>query len=250
MNKNKILGFLILFALLVTCIGVSFASDDFDDSYIDNDILDENNIDDIDMDDTYIDDDSDFDEENENWDDYDEEDWDDMDDTYIDDDSDFDEEDEDWDDYDEEDWFEDSQSDIAHEEKGTFTENGTVYYFHYITYKSGKAIGCCYSASNDVSNEDDRKIAHKNTSSASDNNYNNDESYSNANALTYNNINHDSIVKSIDISAVAENSLSEDSGNTIVKNKLTNETNEAKNNDNYGIFTLLALLIISLIVFI
>lgn len=219
MNKNKILGFLILFALLVTCIGVSFASDDFDDSYIDNDILDENNIDDIDMDDTYIDDDSDFDEE-----------------------------DEDWDDYDEEDWFEDSQSDIAHEEKGTFTENGTVYYFHYITYKSGKAIGCCYSASNDVSNEDDRKIAHKNTSSASDNNYNNDESYSNA--LTYNNINHDSVVKSIDVSAVAENSLSEDSENTIVKNKLTNETNEAKNNDNYGIFTLLALLIISLIVFI
>ena len=65
MNKNRIIGIFILFALLITFAGVSFASSDMDDSYINNGI-DEISIDD-DLDDINLDD--------EDWEDYDDEDY-------------------------------------------------------------------------------------------------------------------------------------------------------------------------------
>ncbi|WP_458403808.1 hypothetical protein [Methanobrevibacter sp.] len=98
MNKNKLLGIFILFVLLITCAGVSFAADSLDDSYIDE----------FDMDDEYIEEDLD---EDSYWDE-------DLDDESLGDDSDWDEDldDEDWDedsddwedDWDDEDWDEDS----------------------------------------------------------------------------------------------------------------------------------------------
>ena len=79
MNKNRIIGIFILFALLITFAGVSFASSDMDNSHINNDI-DEISIGD-DLDDINLDD--------EDWEDYDDED-------NLDD--------EDWEDYDDEDY--------------------------------------------------------------------------------------------------------------------------------------------------
>ena len=65
MNKNRIIGIFILFALLITFAGVSFASSDMDNSHINNDI-DEISIGD-DLDDINLDD--------EDWEDYDDEDY-------------------------------------------------------------------------------------------------------------------------------------------------------------------------------
>ena len=98
MNKNKIFGIFILFALLITCIGVSFASSDFDAQHVvgapvDDDVIDDDFDDDYpgDDDDDYSDDDSDdedLDDDEDDWDD----DWDDDDYWYG-------EDDKEWDDY-------------------------------------------------------------------------------------------------------------------------------------------------------
>ena len=121
LNKNKIFAIFILFALLITCAGVSFASSDFDDSLDDSDFddyLDEDLDDDLydESDDLYddlydeseddLDDDSEDDWDDEDLDDDSDEDWDDedLDDEDWDDDSDEDWDDEDWDDDSDEDW--------------------------------------------------------------------------------------------------------------------------------------------------
>ncbi|WP_298523611.1 hypothetical protein [uncultured Methanobrevibacter sp.] len=117
---KKIFTILIIFAVLITCAGVSFASSDFDDSFIEDSDIDDYDLSD-DLDDELIDDSddesdddlSDEDLDDEDWDDdlddedLDDEDWDDdLDDEDLDDedwDDDFDDEDlddEDWDDYD------------------------------------------------------------------------------------------------------------------------------------------------------
>ena len=112
MNKNKIFGIFILIALLITCVGVSFASNDFDNSHLDvSDDVGDDSI--VDSDISYEDYDDDSDSDNEDWEDYDDED--DSDEEDLDDDSDSD--DEDWEDYDdeddsdEEDFDDDSDSD-------------------------------------------------------------------------------------------------------------------------------------------
>ena len=233
MNRNKILGIFILFALLITCIGVSFASNDFDDSYIDDNAMDYDIIDDMDIDDSYIDDD-DIDDE----DDLDDEDWED-----YDDEDDLD--DEDWEDFDDE-------FDTAYYKKG----NWTGHYYYLTAYSYGKAMNYGYMASNsDYSSNDNEKIAYKTPASASasdNNNKNYENSYSDANVLPNNGISQqNSVVKSIDLNELEDSYSSDESGNTSVQHKLTKETNNVNSNENeYGILALFALLIVSLVIII
>ena len=100
LNTKKIFAIFLLFAVLITCAGVSFASSDFDDSNIDNigsTFIDLDDDSDLDLDDDSDDDlDDDWDDE-----DYDDSD-DDLDDDWEDDwdDEDYDDWDDDWDDED------------------------------------------------------------------------------------------------------------------------------------------------------
>ena len=128
MNKNRIFAIFILFALLITCAGVSFASSDIDD-YSMTDDFDDNSIDD----DLEI---SDDDLDDEDWEDYDDED---------------DLDDEDWEDWDDEDW-------LYYYDNLDFLENGGYYpadypydgndtngtWKHYYVYKCGYATSSSY----------------------------------------------------------------------------------------------------------
>lgn len=132
MNKNRILAVLILFALLITCAGVSFASSDLDDLNIDdsdiddyldeeldddlsddsNDELDDESEDDLD-DEDYLDDEDESDDDYE--DDFDDED-------YLDDDEEYDDEDDDWDydDWDDDDFYWDFDNETGFNDSKTF----------------------------------------------------------------------------------------------------------------------------------
>ena len=117
MNKNKIFAIFILFAVLITCAGVSFASSDLDTSYMDDSDMDDSDMDDYldeelddglddeDDDDWYDDTDDDLDDDSDE--DLDDEDWDDD----LDDDSDDDWDDDDWDDDFDDDWDDDDWDD-------------------------------------------------------------------------------------------------------------------------------------------
>jgi len=291
MNKNKIFGIFILFALLITCIGVSFASNDFDDSYIDENIIDDDIVDDID--DSYVDDDSDIyndedsyvDDEDSDDDSYvDDEDYldeDSDDDSYVDDedylDEDYDDEDglddEDWEDYDDEDdlddedWEDyDDEDDLddedwedydgdgldhwvyetAYEKTGNYTVNRTLYY-HYVTSKAFHVCGSAFMPSAPDCPNDNKKTAYKDTASAG-NGYNYDDSYLDAYVLPNTGIGQNSVVKSIDIDDLDNKQASDDSGNTSKENVAV-QTADANEND-YNIFAILALLLVTLIVII
>ena len=81
MNKNKIFAIFILFALLITCTGVAFASSDIGDSDMNQISTDDGDFDDLGIDDSDIDDDLD-DDDLDDEDDSDDEDWDDEDEDY------------------------------------------------------------------------------------------------------------------------------------------------------------------------
>ena len=111
MNKNKIFAIFILFGILITCAGVSFASSDLDTSYMDysdmDDYIDEDLDDGLDDEDDDLNDDwyDDLDDDSEE--DLDDDDWDDD----TDDDSDDDWDDDDWDDDFDDDWDDDDWDD-------------------------------------------------------------------------------------------------------------------------------------------
>ena len=289
MNKNRLFAFFILIALLITCVGVSFASDDFDNSFIEDSSIDDDfEIDDSDLDDLAFDDsDDDSDEDyevddedyldDEDWEDYDDEDylddedWEDYDDEdYLDDEDweDYDDEDywddEDWEDYDDEDYLDDFDwegyvyDDVDWFEEGNFTEGGKVYIYKTLAYKTGKAVECAYLASNSFS--DEMSIPEKDYStsagSCSDDENNADSSVDSYTPTTKSK-NSNSISKTIDLGDIKEtitpiNSFSTDnSKNTSEKNTLNNQTeNVVQTSDDLGIFAVLALLLVSLLVII
>lgn len=240
MNKNKILGIFILLALLITCVGVSFASNDFDQTFVDDNSIDDLEIDDSDLDDSFIDD-EDYDDES----DLDDEDWEDLD-------------DEDWDDdLDDEDWnYEDGDideyDDIDYIDEGNFTEDGKVYFYRVVAYKNGKALGCAYMASNSDDFDTDNSPENKTDSSAAGSKNNEDSSkdtYTNAN--NYNANVHDTLVKTIDLGDLKNTITPNDSKNTSKENTSTNQTIVPEStNDNLGIFAILALILVSLVIFI
>ena len=277
MNKKRIFGIFILFALLITCIGVSFASNDFDASHIKDVSSDAIEIGESDLDDQYIGDgdsdaidDSDFNDD-EYWDDYelidedwDDEDWEDWDDEDYDlDDEDWDDEDwEDWDDedydLDDEDWddedFDDDEVDWF--EEGNFTEDGKVYYYNIIAYKTGKAIGCAYMASNsaDSSSSGDENSGNEksqddaSSSKAPDTTKDTQKRSGDAPILTASE-NHNSLVKSIDLSNLKE-SMASNNSNTSEKINITDETAGDSSENGLGIFALLAIILLSILVII
>ena len=353
MNKNRIFAFFILIALLLTCVGVSFASNDFDGSYVNDASVDDSlDIDDSDLEDLMVDDDSDIDDDDymddedidddsddeylddEDWDedsddeylddddsddDYlDDEDWDeDSDDDYLDDedwdDEDWDEDsdddylddedwdDEDWDDdsddeylddedWDDEDWDEDSDDDYLDDEdwddedwdddfidfeddeywyddldwndnwteEGNFTEDGVIYHYHILAYKTGKAIGCAFAASNDQTEKTTAKdSSDESIPDSEDNDKASQEVSSNAIAGENTAIedsssnNHNSVLKSIDLGNLKDSVANTDTQNTSKVNKINNETAvPAANNSEYGLFALLLSLLVSLVVII
>ena len=348
MNKNRIFAFFILLALLLTCVGVSFASNDFDGSYVNDASVDDSlDIDDSDLEDLMVDDDSDIDDDDymddedidddsddeylddEDWDedsddeylddddsddDYlDDEDWDeDSDDEYLDDedwdDEDWDEDsddeyldDEDWDDddwdddsdddylddedWDDDDWDDDSDDDYLDDEdwdddfidfeddeywyddldwndnwteEGNFTEDGVIYHYHILAYKTGKAIGCAFAASNDQTEKTTAKdSSDESIPDSEDNDKASQEVSSNAIAGENTAIedsssnNHNSVLKSIDLGNLKDSVANTDTQNTSKVNKINNETAvPAANNNEFGIFALLLSLLVSLVVII
>ena len=282
MNKNRILGIFILIALLITCIGVSYASDISDDSSIselsidlsdDYVIVDDFNLDDdsndadydSDYDDDYDSDDADYDSDYDD-DDLDDEDWDD----YDDDES---LDDEDWEDYDDDDFWDDEywydyddddddwyiaygylpddeyyyDTDMYGDEDGNFTSNAKMYY---------KVLACnkCTDAGWDSNTQ---------ASDYNDSEDNSEDSYyENETAsslyevylgdsigipLTLN-ANDNSVAEHIDLPDVGENVASYDS-NTSEEKDVANVTVVADSqSDDLGIFALLALLLVSLVI--
>ena len=79
--------------------------------------------------------------------------------------------------------------------------------------------------------------------SATNNNYNNEESYLGANVLPNTNINHDSVIKSIDMNDLENKQVSDNTSN----DNVTIKTNEVSKND-YSIFAILAFFIIGIII--
>ena len=166
MNKNKIFAIFILFALLITCTGVAFASSDIGDSDMNQISTDDGDFDDLGIDDSDIDDDLDDDDlddeddsDDEDWEDYDndwddeddsdDEDWEDYDDDWDDED---DSDDEDWEDYDDdwddeddlddEDWEDYDYDDSDFDKEGFIAKYGTGYYFDKVFYTTtSKAVG-------------------------------------------------------------------------------------------------------------
>ena len=315
MNKNRIFAFFILIALLLTCVGVSFASNDFDGSYVNDASFDDSlDIDDSDLEDLMVDDDSDIDDDDymddediddDSDDEYlDDEDWDeDSDDEYLDDedsdddyldDEDWDEDsdddyldDEDWDDedWDDEDWDEDSDDEYLDDEdwdddfidfeddeywyddldwndnwteEGNFTEDGVIYHYHILAYKTGKAIGCAFAASNDQTEKTTAKdSSDESIPDSEDNDKASQEVSSNAIAGENTAIedsssnNHNSVLKSIDLGNLKDSVANTDTQNTSKVNKINNETAvPAANNSEYGLFALLLSLLVSLVVII
>lgn len=257
MKKCRIFAFFILLALLLTCVGVSFASDDFNNSFIADTSIDE----DIEIDDSDLNDEDYLDDEDWDSDDYlDDEDWDDE---YLDDEDLDDEEyldDEDWDeedlddeeypddeDWDEEDWDDEEYPDdeIDWMEEGNFTEDGKVYYYQLISYKSGKAIGCAFMASNapsaPFSESEDKDMANSN-----DDNNSSDEI-----SPVSGSKNHYGILKSADLNSLKDSIPTNDTQNTSISNKINNETSITQTNENdVGILALLAALLLSIVVFV
>jgi len=263
MSKNRLFAIFILFALLILSAGVSFASDDvdstineIDDMSIDgyDDIsydIDENNLDDADYDDDDDLDDEDW-EDYDDEDDLDDEDWED-----YDDEDDLD--DEDWEDYDDEDDLDDEDwedydgdgldhwvYETAYEKTGNYTVNRTLYY-HYVTSKAFHVCGSAFMPSAPDCPNDNKKTAYKDTASAG-NGYNYDDSYLDAYVLPNTGIGQNSVVKSIDIDDLDNKQASDDSGNTSKENVAV-QTADANEND-YNIFAILALLLVTLIVII
>ena len=291
MNKNRIFAFFILIALLLTCVGVSFASNDFDGSYVNDASFDDSlDIDDSDLEDLMVDDDSDIDDDDymddediddDSDDEYlDDEDWDeDSDDEYLDDedsdddyldDEDWDEDsdddyldDEDWDDdfidfEDDEYWYDDLDWNDNWTEEGNFTEDGVIYHYHILAYKTGKAIGCAFAASNDQTEKTTAKdSSDESIPDSEDNDKASQEVSSNAIAGENTAIedsssnNHNSVLKSIDLGNLKDSVANTDTQNTSKVNKINNETAvPAANNSEYGLFALLLSLLVSLVVII
>ena len=98
--------------------------------------------------------------------------------------------------------------------------------------------------------DDNKKTANKETTSASatGNGYNNDDSFVDANVLPNTGIGQNSVVKSIDIDDLDNKQASDDSGNTSKENVAV-QTANANEND-FNIFAVLALLLVTLIVII
>ncbi|WP_407412097.1 hypothetical protein, partial [Methanobrevibacter sp.] len=184
-------------------------------------------------------------------DDLDDEDWED-----YDDEDDLD--DEDWEDYDDEDDLDDEDwedygDDLPHwkyhtayEKTGNYTVNRTLYY-HYVTSKAFYACGSAFEPYAPDCPNDNKKTAYKDTASAG-NGYNYDDSYLDAYVLPNTGIGQNSVVKSIDIDDLDNKQASDDSGNTSKENVAV-QTADANEND-YNIFAILALLLVSLIVII
>ena len=257
MNKNKIFGIFILFAILITCVGVSFASNDFNDTNVGIEPLDDefNNIASDDC--SYVDD-GDLDDDV--WEDYDnDENLDDVKcddvvlyDSYVDEDLD----DGVWEDYDDEDnlddedWEDsDEEFNIENEDNSNFTEKGTLdYYLN--KYDSEKAMEYRYMAPNSgYLSENNEYDSYKNTKSATDHDANKGDFSSNVDRPTDMD-NHYSTVKSIDFANLKNNEVSDNDSNTSYKNKITNEPTIAdSNNTDLNIFAILSMIISLIIAF-
>ncbi|MEE0934854.1 MAG: hypothetical protein U0L42_04200, partial [Methanobrevibacter sp.] len=181
-------------------------------------------------------------EDFEDEDDLDDEDWED-----FEDEDDLD--DEDWEDFEDEDGFDHWGYDIAYGKTGNYTVNRTLYY-HYVTSKAFYACGAGFMPSDSDCDDDNKKTAYKETTSASatGNGYNNDDSFVDANVLPNTGIGQNSVVKSIDIDDLDNKQASDDSGNTSKENVAV-QTANANEND-FNIFAVLALLLVTLIVII
>ena len=138
-------------------------------------------------------------------------------------------------------------------EEGNFTEDGELYYYHIIAYKSGTAIGCAYSASNDQSDKSTAKDSSDESVSDSKDSDKPSERVA-PNVIAGDNPvseNHNSIVKSIDLGNLKDSLANNDTQNTSNVNKINNETAvPATNNSEMGIFALLLSLLVSLVVII
>ena len=262
-------GIFILFALLIACIGVTYASSDFDDSSIDVVSASQGDIDDVgfsdidddqddsDMDDDYFDDDSDSDidddsDDDDDWDDFDDDDddfWDDDDDwdDYGDDD-DFWDDDDDWDDYgDDDDFWDDYENDGEYDFK-VVDFNSVGMHVYKTTCKGNAATGCAYENSSDdcETNDDNQDSFNLSTASSSGPNY----PVVGVDLSQTLDLNQDSVSKTIN-SVVANEDFTPDESNTSVEDSM-NDTNvvDSTNNDNLSIFAILALLLVTLAVII
>ena len=238
MNKNRIFAIFILIALLISCVGVSFASDDFDDSNVGGDYLSQDDIDDVDDDS-----DDDSDDSDDDWEDSEDDDsWD----------------DDDWEDYDDDDSWDDDSWDEFDEGNELVYSNGN--YYPHLVHKTAYATGSAYAKqANGCGNDsyDDQDVENETSS------------YENSTEVyLYGSINLDaylpesdydsslpastgqnSVAKTLNFPDMPEDSLSSDS-NTSVENNVSSETAVVDANDNLGIFALLALLLVSILVII
>ena len=277
MNSKRILTMLVLFALLIATTSVAFASQDIDDTFniddndddlyldedLDDDVLDDDNNDDSDDDSDDDDDDWEYDDSDDDSEDDDDDDWedDDSDDDSEDDDDD-DWEDDDWDD-DWEEWNDEDSDDLDNEtwdeydgeSHGNYTIVGRLIKYYdgmpLIFYKTVAANGA-------------KKIYYSNST---DSDFSNDTSNDTANATSYEDDEfealaagscleplfeetHDSFVNSApkSISKSLLDDTNQDDENATLNTTADNEKmDNGENNFQFGLFGLLAVLLICVI---
>ena len=228
MNKTKFFGIFILFVLLITCTGIAFASSGIDNSYIDDSADD---IDDLDAD---IDDDLD----DEDWEDYDDEDnLDDEDWEDYDDEDDLD--DEDWEDYDDEDDLDDEDWDDDGEYYANWTPLDGKMYKNIVYYAvASKAAGGSYPMEKDTSDSNSEYGA-----SASGSSSNNRDTFAQDASQ-----NSNPVQKTIDLNKLSEIALSE-SNTSQTNDDVENDENNSNVDLGNSLFSVLALLLICLLIF-
>ncbi len=288
MNKNKIFGIFILFAILITCVGVSFASNDFNDtnvgieplddefnniasddcSYVDDGDLDDDvwedydndeNLDDVKCDDvvlydSYVDEDLD----DGVWEDYDDED--NLDDVKCDDvvlyDSYVDEDLDDgvWEDYDDEDNLDDEDWEDSDEEFNIENEDNSNFTekgtldYYLNKYDSEKAMEYRYMAPNSGYLSENNEYDSYKNTKSATDHDANKGDFSSNVDRPTDMDNHYSTVKSIDFANLKNNEVSDNDSNTSYKNKITNEPTIADSNNTDLNIFAILSMIISLII--
>jgi hypothetical protein len=149
-------------------------------------------------------------------------------------------------------------------EEGNYTKDGVFYYHYVVAYKSGRALGCAYaipngcdksSSSEDCGNEDmatsDAPETSKDSEKPSDMPASTASESSSKNMPTsVSGESHNVVLKTIDLGDLKDSFTSNDS-NTSQKSNVTNQAVAAdSDNEDLGIFALLAALLVSLLVII